>query len=306
MGKKILVVGAANMDLTMDMRAIPAAGEGVTDEGRYHYTAGGGGALAALAITRLGGQALFAGRLGDDVHGDRLRHLYREAGMDTRFLGTDRRAPTGLRVLLREDNGNRRTVYYPGANATLMLSDAERAITEGCPDALYLQTDLPADILTGLYRLGEQYELPLCLDVTAGASFSYLGQAEIACFDNKDVHALTGTFPVGSESCLKAAVELEKKLHARHYLIRLGDRGIFTYDGRYCHMVPGCGVRMPEGTPLCDSLTAALLLEYLQSGGDIKAACRFALSLNALLFKNMADPLYFPQADEVRAFADRH
>lgn len=306
MGKRILVVGAANMDLTMEMRAMPPAGEGVTDEGRYRYTAGGAGAVAAMAITRLGGEAVFAGRLGNDIHGSRLRHLYSEAGMDTRYISTDGRAPTGMRVIMREDNGNSRTVYYPGANAGFLLSDAERAIHEARPDAVYLQTELPPDLLSGMCRLAEREEIPLCLDVAGGTPLPSLGELEIFCIDNKEAYALTGTFPVGSESCLKAAVELEKKIRARHYLIRLGDRGIFTYDGRYCHMVPGCGVRIPEGTPLCDSLTAAVLLEYLQTGGDMMAACRFGLSLNALLFKNSANPAYFPGAAEVRAFAERH
>lgn len=306
MGKRILIVGAANMDFTMELRALPPAGESVTEEGRYRYTAGGAGAVAALAVTRLGGQAVFAARLGNDIHGSRLRHLYEEAGMDTRFISTDHRAPTGMRVILREENGNSRTVYYPGANANLLLSDAERAIADGMPGAIYLQTELPPDLFAGMLRLAENYEIPLCIDATGEMPPALHAEAEIFCIDNKEAYALTGTFPVGSDSCLKAAVELEKRVRAKHYLIRLGDRGIFTYDGRYCHMVPGCGVRIPEGTPLCDSLTAALLMEYLHTGGDIRAACRFGLSLNALLFKNSADPAYFPTADEVRAFAEKH
>lgn len=307
MEKRILVVGAANMDFTMELRALPDAGESVTQEGCYRYTAGGAGALAALAVTRLGGEALFAARLGGDVHGDRLLHLYTEAGMDTRFVSVERREATGLRVIMREENGNSRTVYYPGANAGLLLSDVERAIIDAEPDAVYLQTEMPPEIFTGVYRLAERYEIPLCLDVgSTDISFSAVKEVEILCIGNKEAYELTGTFPLGSDSCLKAAVELEKKVRARHYLIRLGDRGMFTYDGRYCHMVPGCGVRMPEGAPLCDSLTAAVLLEYLQNGKDIMAACRFGLALNALLFKNSADQAYFPDAAEVRAFADRH
>ena len=306
MQKRTLVVGAANMDLTMEMRTVPQAGECATDEGRYRYTAGGAGAVAALAITRLGGQAALAARLGNDIHGDRLFHLYTEAGMDTRFISVDHRAPTGMRVILREDNGNSRTVYYPGANAGLLLSDVERAMVDCEVGAVYLHTELPPDLLTGVVRLAERYEISLCADAVGSSPLSSLGEVEILCMDNKAAYDITGVFPVGSESCLKVAVELEKRVRARHSLVRLGDRGIFTYDGRYCHMVPGCGVRIPEGTPLCDSLTAAVLQEYLQTEGDIKAACRFGLSLNALLFKNSTNPAYFPTAAEVRAFAERH
>lgn len=308
MGKRILVVGSANMDFTMEMRAMPAAGESVREDGACHYTAGGAGAIAALAVTRLGGEAVLAARLGNDIHGDRLFHLYREAGMDTRYISVDKRAATGMRILLREKNGNSRTLLYPGANASFLLSDAERAMADGVADAVYLQTELPADIFSGVCRLADRYEIPLCVDVGSGTELplSALSACEILCVDKSEAHALTGVLPLGADSCLRAAVELEKRIRAKHYLLRLGERGIYTYDGRYCHMVPGPGIRMPEDTPLCDSLTAVLLSEYLQNGGDIMAACRYGLALNALLFKNSQDPAYFPTAQEVRTFADRH
>lgn len=307
MGRRILTVGAATMDFTMELHALPAAGESVQEGGRYRYTAGGAGAGAALAITRLGGRAVYAGRLGNDIHGDRLFHLYTEAGMDTRFIGVDQRAPTGMRVIMREENGNSRTVTYPGANAAFLTADAERAMQEVEPAAIYLPTDLPQDVFAGVSRLATRYAIPLCADITTpDAPLEALGRTELLCLDSKAAHALTGTYPAGSDSCLKAAVELEKRVSARYYLIRLGDRGIFTYDGRYCHMVPGPGVRIPEGAPLCDSLTAALLLAYLQNGGDVMEACRFGLALHALLYKNSADPAYFPTAEEVCTFAGRH
>ena len=308
MGKRILVVGSANMDFTMEMRAMPAAGESLREEGGCRYTAGGAGAIAALTVTRLGGEAVLTARLGNDIHGDRLFHLYREAGMDTRYISVDKRAPTGMRIIMREQNGNSRTLLYPGANASFLLSDAERAMADGMADAVYLQTELTADVFSGVCRLAERYEIPLCVDVgSAGElSLSSLGECEIFCIDKKEAHALTGVLPLGSDSCLRAAVELEKRIRAKHYLIRLGERGIYTYDGRYCHMAPGPGIRMPEDTPLCDSITAVLLSEYLQNGGDIVAACRYGLALNALLFKNSQDPAYFPTAQEVRTFAERH
>ena len=53
MREKILIVGSADMDLTLQMQALPHAGEDAIEESRFAYSAGGGGAVAALAMTRL-------------------------------------------------------------------------------------------------------------------------------------------------------------------------------------------------------------------------------------------------------------
>lgn len=309
MQDRILVIGGAQMDFTMHVRNLPAAGESTIEEGRFGYAAGGSGALAALAIRRLGGDAVFAGRVGADVHGSRLLRLYADTGLDTSYVQTDRRYPTGMRILIQEDNGNSRSVFYPGANGNVVAGDAERAIENASPTALYLQADLAPDTLIAASRAAEDAGIPLCVDtcgITQGFPLSALCAPTIFAIDDKDTYALTGTFPIGSDSCLKAVVELEKKIKAKYYLIKLGERGIFIYDGRYCHMVPGVGVRMPEGKSLCEAITAAIFLEYRKNGGDIQAACRFGLSLNALLLKNSADPAYFPTTEEIRSFMERH
>ncbi len=309
MRDKILVLGGASMDFTMHVRKLPAAGESTTEENRFGYAAGGSGALAALTVARLGGRAVYVGRVGSDVHGNRLLRVYEDAGLDTSCITVDRRLPTAMRVIMQEDNGNSRAVCYPGANAGVGAGEIERAIENANPTAIYLQMDLPMDALIGASRMGESYGIPICADaggISPDFPIASLAPFEIFAADDKEMQLLTGTFPIGTDSCLKAAVELEKKVKARYYLIKLGERGIFIYDGRYCHMIPGFGVRMPEGKALCEAITAAILLEYKNNEGNIQAACRFGLALNALLLKNSADPAYYPSAEEIRAFAEKH
>lgn len=306
---KILVIGAANMDFTMQVHKMPTAGETTVEDSRYHYAAGGGGAAAAMSILRLGGDPIYVAKVGADVHGHRLLRLYAEAGMDIAHVTVDGRNPTGMRVMIKEDNGDSRVMIYPGANAKLTPADADRALSESGANGVFLQMELPAEVLIGAARTAEERGVPYFLD-TAGMQpdfpFASLPQAELLFIDDKDTLALTGTMPVGSDSCLKAAVELEKHVKARHYLIKLGERGIFAYDGRYCHLILSSGLRASEGRPLCDAATAAILLEYCRNGGDAKAACHFGLSLNTLLAKNAQDAAYFPTEEEIRAFAEKH
>ena len=308
MQEKLLVVGAADMNLTLPMRAMPPLGAAVTEDGKPRYSAGGGGASAALALARLGASPILVSRLGSDVHGQRLLRLYRDAGVDARFVSVDRSAPTGFRTLLREAGGEGRELYYPGANRDLSATGVEQAIASCAPTGICLPMELAPDILLSVSRLAASYALPLFLEaggIAPDLPLSSLSRAEVFCPDDKETYAITGTYPVGSDSCLKAAVELEKRVKARYYVIRLAERGLFLYDGRYCHMVPAFGVRLPEGEPLAPALTAVLALAYVRGGGDILAACRYALGYNALLVKNAAIPNYFPTDDEISAFVQK-
>lgn len=309
MREKLLVVGAADMNLTLPVRALPPAGATVTEDGKPRYSAGGGGATAAVALASLGASPIFVARLGNDVHGKRLLRLYSELEIDTRYITSDARAATGLSVSLSEAGGESRTVYYPGANRELSASSVDAAFSSGAPCGVLLPMELSRDIILSTSRLAAGYTLPVFIDA-AGTEPDFplasLARAEIFCPDDRETYAITGTYPVGSDSCLKAAVELEKRVKARYYVIRLAERGLFLYDGRYCHMIPAFGVRLPEGVPLARSLTAVLALAYLRTKGDIQAACRYALGYNALLVSHANDPTYTPTDGEINAFIAKY
>ena len=99
MSKRILVVGSANIDFIIRTPYIPQSGQTLVAEGNYSLVPGGKGANTAVAVSRLGTQAVFCSRVGDDAYGDRLKKIYAENGIDLRFVKTDRIEQTGLRPL---------------------------------------------------------------------------------------------------------------------------------------------------------------------------------------------------------------
>ncbi len=309
MQERILVIGSADMELLLPSRALPRAGESSEEEGRYAYSAGGIGTVAALALSDLGAKGALCARLGNDSHGAALSRLYHNAGLEAQGVTIDSRSATGLRVTVEEDNGDSRVIYYPGANRNLQLIDIDRALSSIQPEAVYLCADIPAEALAGACRLAASRGIPVFLDGTGidpDAPLSSLAGVEFFCAEDKEIEALTGTFPAGTDSCLKAVVTLEKRLRARYYLIKLGERGLFLYDGRYCHMIPGHGMRMGADATISEMAFPGAVLEYLRAGRDPLTACRFGMALNALLHKNAADRNYFPTIDEIRDFATRH
>ncbi len=58
---------------------------------------GARGANQAVAVARLGGRAVFVGKVGEDAFGEASVAAYRADGIDTRHVTATRRAPPGWR-----------------------------------------------------------------------------------------------------------------------------------------------------------------------------------------------------------------
>jgi uncharacterized protein (TIGR00297 family) len=142
MSKKILIIGSANIDFSMNMYKLPEAGETLIDDGGVAYVPGGKGANAAIAFKRLGADCTFCTKLGADVHGQKLYNYYKEQGLDTSHIKVDHDNPTGLAVVMREGDGTNRIVVYPGANGHITNDNIIEAF-ECNPDAVYLGFEIP-------------------------------------------------------------------------------------------------------------------------------------------------------------------
>ena len=83
--EKIVIVGSANTDLIVRADRIPSRGQTVLG-GEFRIVSGGKGANQAVAVARLGGDALFVARIGTDLFGDELMARY-TAACRPRFSG---------------------------------------------------------------------------------------------------------------------------------------------------------------------------------------------------------------------------
>ena len=164
MGKKpkILVVGSFVMDQIVTTRVFPRQGQTILAE-RFNKAPGGKGANTAVAVSRLGAQAVFCSRVGDDAYGERLKKIYAENGIDLRFVRTDKIGQTGLAVVLVEKDGANRIIVYPGANLRISEGDVESAFT--CyPDAVMAQLESGEDVAVYTSQLAAEEGIPFILD----------------------------------------------------------------------------------------------------------------------------------------------
>ena len=157
---RIVVVGSFNMDLVVRMPAIPRPGETLLG-GAFATFPGGKGANQAVAAARLGGEVTMIGRVGADAFGDQLLAIARAEGIDTRFVGIDPDAATGVALIEVDAQGQNSIAVASGANFTLTAADVAAAFAQlERIDLVVMPLETPMDTILTAAELARKAGAP--------------------------------------------------------------------------------------------------------------------------------------------------
>jgi ribokinase len=131
---RVAVVGHVEWAEFVRVAHVPAPGEIVHARERWEGP-GGGGAVAAVELARLAGEALFLTALGDDETGRRAEHELAAAGV--RVAAARRPAPT-RRVFVHVDDAAERTITVIGPRLAPERADRLPWAELARCDAVYL------------------------------------------------------------------------------------------------------------------------------------------------------------------------
>lgn len=239
---------------------------------------GGAPANVAVAVSKLGGDAWFAGQVGDDAFGEFLKRSFVQYGVNTDFLLTHPMAPTALAFVFLDDHGDRSFAFYRHATADLAFDISQIDEHWFGPGEIF---HFCSNTLTepGIARVTQT---AATMARTAGSLVSF------------DVNLRHNLWPAGSadraaiapllDSCdiLKiSAEELEYLSGGKHNAfvherLKRGVRLVLVTDGGNpvsYHCDAFCGVIIPEAckvvdtTAAGDAFTGGMLFGLAQSGG---------------------------------------
>lgn len=112
---RVVGLGLANLDHRFWLEEFPPRRRR-TRATAYREDVGGPAAVATLAVSRLGGHAVFLGRRGEDTTGQRIEAYLRAAGVETSQFRSFPGATTPLSAVLIARDGERHIIHYPGDN----------------------------------------------------------------------------------------------------------------------------------------------------------------------------------------------
>jgi ribokinase len=151
MSGQILVIGAANTDLTAYVDRIPEGGE--TIHGDLFTTGfGGKGANQAVAAKRAGADVALIAGLGADIFGQNTKAHLEAEGINTSgiFYG---KQPSGVAHIWVDAEGENRIIIIPGANLELNREFIENAVLKISNLSIVVaQCELPQEFAIAAFK----------------------------------------------------------------------------------------------------------------------------------------------------------
>lgn len=298
----VVSVGAANIDLVVEVPHLPVRGETVTGR-ELIVVPGGKGANQAVAACLAGGRVVFVGKVGRDDFGRQLLDTFRQTGIICRHIRRQPGVRSGVALIFVDPQGNNVIAYAPGANAC--LSPADVAAAAGAfrrARVVTAELQIPLETARAALTLGRESGATVIFDpapAVAGAA-DLLPLADIATPNETEAGALTGIPVTDVPSARAAARRLLSMGVRRAAVVTLGALGsvVATPDGEF-HL-PALPVGARDTTAAGDAYVGGLAAA-LAGGAELWTALRVANVAAGLSVTRLGAMNSLPTRAEVQA-----
>ena len=273
----VAVVGSCNLDLVVNVDAIPLVGQTVLG-GDLSKIPGGKGANQAVATSRLGHSVAFIGRIGDDDNGKFLKQCLREDNVDTSFLFETEGVPSGIAMIAVQADGDNSIVVSPGANARLTPEDVENIPFLDTATVVLTQSEIPIEtvVATGTSTSGIFVWNPARAPEEL-VPLELLDVVDVLVPNQTELSLLAGTGPIDS---VDKAISAAKTLPCASVVVTLGADGAVVIANNDVMHVPAPVVTPVDTTGAGDAFCAALA-GGLSQGKDLIASVQEAVRVGA-------------------------
>jgi ribokinase len=153
------------MDLAVTTPRVPHTGENILARG-FRKGPGGKGANAAAAVARMGADSHLVGSIGDDDFGREEIEYLRNEGVETGGVLVRSDTPTGIALILVDDNHENTILVVLGANASLTPDAARRSLRHLWTrlDALLINFEVPEPVVASVIGEAAERGIPVVLD----------------------------------------------------------------------------------------------------------------------------------------------
>ena len=298
----VISLGSINMDLVV--RTPRFANPGETIVGLDFYTAPGGkGANQAVAVGRLGVDALMFGRIGDDFFGKNLLKNLQENNVGIKGVKIDDALPTGTALITVDDHAENIIIIIPGANSAVGDSDINNLIPffkKG--NILMLQLEIPLDTVVAATKKAKESGVKVLLDPAPARELpdELLQLCDFITPNETEAQFLTGVKIENSVDAKKAAeVLLEKGVQA--VIVKMSSKGSYYYDGSIEILFPAYKVDAIDTVAAGDAFNGSFAAA-LSEGKPIEEILQWANACGALSTTKPGAQPSMPSREELISF----
>ncbi|WP_134704742.1 carbohydrate kinase [Ammoniphilus sp. YIM 78166] len=271
--------------------------------------AGGAPANVSAAISRLGGNSLFAGKVGDDPFGHFLKKTLEAEKVDTSMLVLDPHSSTTLAFVSLQADGERDFTFHRGADGLLKLDELDlpkmmksrvihfgsaTAMLEGFSQETYFQVMKLAKENHIFISFDPNYREFLWKGNIEGfeeLALKALSYADFVKVSEEELQLLTGT------KNLEEGVQI---LHqygdgAKWVCVTLGKNGTFISNGKQMAIVESIPVKAIDATGAGDAFVGATLFQIAQLENPLQMIHEFEKMKEVTSFSNKVGALVCTQ-----------
>jgi len=296
--KEILVIGSSNTDMVIKTPHFPRPGETLLG-GDFFMNQGGKGANQAVTVARLKGEVNFICKTGNDLFREQSVKLFKQEGINTDWILTDQEKPSGIALIMVNEEGENSIVVASGANNNLIrkdIDDLENVLDRS--DYILLQLEIPLETVEYVIHLASHKQKKVILNPAPAAELpENLFEKLYVMTPNKiEAEHLSGIKITDKKTLEDAAkVIYEKGVH--NVIITLGEEGALIYNGQF-EPIPSEKTDPIDTTGAGDVFNGALCVA-LSEGKSLSQAVKFANKAAAISITKYGAIPSIPKRDEL-------
>lgn len=296
--KKIFIIGSANTDMVVKADKLPLPGETLLG-GTFFMNAGGKGANQAVAAARLGGNVTLVAKVGDDIFGKQTIDGLKTEHINTGFVFIDKHSPSGIALIMVNNEGENCIVVAPGANANLLPEDIETV--QGISEAaiILMQLEIPMETIRAITKKAKANHQKLIINPAPAQKLAdeLLDGLFLITPNETEASLLTGITVADEVTAAKAAgVFLSKGV--QNIIITLGRQGAYFQNDHLKLKVAAPIVHAVDTTAAGDTFSGALTVA-LTENMDWEHAIKFAVQAASISVTRLGAQASVPYRKEI-------
>jgi len=296
---KVVVIGSANVDLTVRVDRLPETGETVSG-GELYTSFGGKGANQAVAALRAGAEVRFFAKVGCDQNGEAIIRNLENLGVTTEGILRDTSLPSGVALIMVDRAGNNAIAVAPGSNRAFTQEDihrAEAALSWG--EVLLIQLEIPQPAVSKALHLAKARDMVTILNPAPACPLTreLLSLVDILTPNETEAGFLTGTSVEGPDQAARAGNKLIE-MGCTQVITTLGKDGCCWVGRDTVRVFPSFPVTGVDSTAAGDAFNGALACAVAE-GISMIDAIRFASAAGALTVTRKGAQDSIPTRDEI-------
>lgn len=301
---RLVVLGSINVDHIMNISQFPKPGETIIGH-HYQIAFGGKGANQAVACGRSGADITFIACVGDDAIGRQIISQLKTDNIHTDTIRVIPKTPTGVAMILVNEDGENVISIVSGANGALTPSYLEQyhhVIKKA--DALLMQFESPLETVFQAAKLAKENQTLVVLNPAPAQLLSdeFLSFIDIITPNETEAEILTGICVQDEANAQKAADILHSK-GIKRVLITLGQRGVWFSEQGDGKIISGFKVEAIDTIAAGDTFNGAFVTAILEGQSSLDAV-RFAHAAAAIAVTRHGAQSSIPWRDEINSFLE--